>query len=75
MSHVPKDVVISIHALLAESDFVTCREIYDARGFLSTLSLRRATFVRDGFGHHILISIHALLAESDRCPADTGFPG
>ena len=34
--------------------------------FLSTLSLRRATFVVVAFGHvHGIISIHALLAESD----------
>ncbi len=61
---------ISIHALLAESDDVSL--IYNNRcqGFLSTLSLRRATkFVNlrvvDGS-----ISIHALLAESDRSKTD-----
>ena len=57
--------IISIHALLAESDSIL-------RGweglfplFLSTLSLRRATC--GGMGRHwqIEISIHALLAESD----------
>ena len=34
---------ISIHALLAESDFQTRGCILQSRGFLSTLSLRRAT--------------------------------
>ena len=34
--------------------------------FLSTLSLRRATFRVAVFEHAIVISIHALLAESDR---------
>ena len=34
-------------------------------GFLSTLSLRRATFRVAIFQHAIVISIHALLAESD----------
>ena len=36
-------VGISIHALLAESDIETSRVCTDADGFLSTLSLRRAT--------------------------------
>ena len=35
--------VISIHALLAESDTPRCRQHLRARRFLSTLSLRRAT--------------------------------
>ena len=34
---------ISIHALLAESDIHTARKGSDNKGFLSTLSLRRAT--------------------------------
>ena len=56
---------ISIHALLAESDL---RSIFTGETealFLSTLSLRRATFaiLRAGYGRYI--SIHALLAESD----------
>ena len=34
-------------------------------GFLSTLSLRRATLIVVLLCHHISISIHALLAESD----------
>ena len=33
--------------------------------FLSTLSLRRATWYRSGVFQHLQISIHALLAESD----------
>ena len=58
-------VLISIHALLAESDPVFDALSNEASTFLSTLSLRRATRrhqKQDGvFG----ISIHALLAESD----------
>ena len=61
----PPSLIISIHALLAESDLF--RQNYECFQwiFLSTLSLRRATMfvnlrVVDGS-----ISIHALLAESD----------
>ena len=56
---------ISIHALLAESDGSTAAVVVVVWVFLSTLSLRRATY---GFEHQTfshLISIHALLAESD----------
>ena len=64
---------ISIHALLAESDRVVLHIVGRAGKFLSTLSLRRATWwlrcwqlaARD-------ISIHALLAESDK---RLGIPG
>ena len=56
---------ISIHALLAESDFEF--EGTDAAGmlFLSTLSLRRATEQLSCQNPFSEISIHALLAESD----------
>ena len=58
--------IISIHALLAESDgdgFVYC----DTDSvFLSTLSLRRATTSNVVIRESTYISIHALLAESDR---------
>ena len=56
---------ISIHALLAESD--RNKKIQDARTclFLSTLSLRRATWPGLLARPFFLISIHALLAESD----------
>ena len=40
------EINISIHALLAESDTVTARIIDPTYGFLSTLSLRRATLAR-----------------------------
>ena len=82
-----RPTTISIHALLAESDSVSniinnvidnfyprspCGERHILRtvgvqisGFLSTLSLRRATRVVDGSKSSIEISIHALLAESD----------
>ena len=59
-------LTVSIHALLAESDVVEIgvRGLVN-RMFLSTLSLRRATwplFDANGNAH---VSIHALLAESD----------
>ena len=59
------EIVISIHALLAESD-----NLYNATNqtwllFLSTLSLRRATRVTMDRYMEFIISIHALLAESD----------
>ena len=57
--------VISIHALLAESDLLMLSMGAILISFLSTLSLRRATLrVVDGSKSSI-ISIHALLAESD----------
>ena len=62
-----RDIIqwISIHALLAESDDILSILIIGFSGFLSTLSLRRATkLVKADAGKH-LISIHALLAESD----------
>ena len=43
-------------------------------GFLSTLSLRRATARRASRQHPAGISIHALLAESDRAPSITPTP-
>ena len=58
------DTVISIHALLAESDFMFSVVFYLENIFLSTLSLRRATTCVGGMNNHV-ISIHALLAESD----------
>ena len=57
--------VISIHALLAESDYGEVARMVNATKFLSTLSLRRATHGHCAFGHAVNISIHALLAESD----------
>ena len=61
--------LISIHALLAESDVIAPMELAALAIFLSTLSLRRATARRVlGFVDPD-ISIHALLAESDyMCP-------
>ena len=56
---------ISIHALLAESDLCTFWVISAACLFLSTLSLRRATWLEGWNNHALRISIHALLAESD----------
>ena len=56
---------VSIHALLAESDAKPFEHYYNHHEFLSTLSLRRATFVRCRFWALSNVSIHALLAESD----------
>ena len=56
---------LSIHALLAESDPpLICHRLGDA-GFLSTLSLRRATSKIIILVWGLELSIHALLAESD----------
>ena len=56
---------ISIHALLAESDYgMRTASRYTTR-FLSTLSLRRATPTAARNNKNNMISIHALLAESD----------
>ena len=57
--------MISIHALLAESDLILVMERLMERLFLSTLSLRRATAGRKLVETDTSISIHALLAESD----------
>ena len=59
-------VMISIHALLAESDKGVPRKEFVEQLFLSTLSLRRATASCGGCAAVLPISIHALLAESDR---------
>ena len=56
---------ISIHALLAESDIILTALLIQLTRFLSTLSLRRATFCRTISSSAGRISIHALLAESD----------
>ena len=56
---------ISIHALLAESDAVRVKIFGMLCPFLSTLSLRRATYLVRGQHPSWGISIHALLAESD----------
>ena len=59
------DTSSSIHALLAESDVNGVGLIVHIGGFLSTLSLRRATDYEQYYIHAPGISIHALLAESD----------
>ena len=56
---------ISIHALLAESDQKPTLPMRFLLAFLSTLSLRRATFLCMLKHLPFDISIHALLAESD----------
>ena len=57
--------IISIHALLAESDISSKTAEMAKTSFLSTLSLRRATSAFSSEGDQLIISIHALLAESD----------
>ena len=57
--------MISIHALLAESDYSHYKILSTRSKFLSTLSLRRATAGPDCQRAGPGISIHALLAESD----------
>ena len=57
--------LISIHALLAESDYANSLVFCHCAQFLSTLSLRRATLRRPHGPPRRGISIHALLAESD----------
>ena len=56
---------ISIHALLAESDRTAYVTRLRGGEFLSTLSLRRATWTKPNLWDKLNISIHALLAESD----------
>ena len=58
--------MISIHALLAESDRAEIHASTQQEKFLSTLSLRRATTEIWPVIAEITISIHALLAESDQ---------
>ena len=58
-------LAISIHALLAESDDGGSVAVKVTGKFLSTLSLRRATIMRQCAELKLIISIHALLAESD----------
>ena len=57
--------LISIHALLAESDIDRGHIHSHFIVFLSTLSLRRATKAYQPDNTAVTISIHALLAESD----------
>ena len=64
---------ISIHALLAESDPPRVIREPTTTGFLSTLSLRRATVHYDNYNLHCVISIHALLAESDKTTQPAGW--
>ena len=58
-------MIISIHALLAESDEQSRQQGLHVPEFLSTLSLRRATAENTYKFITLDISIHALLAESD----------
>ena len=63
------ELLISIHALLAESDLDALAQSVVTFLFLSTLSLRRATAGDQSTAPAQVISIHALLAESDQRPA------
>ena len=69
-----EEQTISIHALLAESDINGIGLIIHIGGFLSTLSLRRATKPRRLKSRRCVISIHALLAESDCAASITPTP-
>ena len=66
--------VISIHALLAESDSMMPLMAAIPILFLSTLSLRRATLLSTQNIHNFVISIHALLAESDQFKSHFSLP-
>ena len=66
-----KSSIISIHALLAESDKLEKYGIKMQGLFLSTLSLRRATLELFLYYQDNTISIHALLAESDAASTST----
>ena len=66
-------LIISIHALLAESDPPKMLGRTVPTIFLSTLSLRRATHPIGVLITVIEISIHALLAESDRIELQLDF--
>ena len=66
--------LVSIHALLAESDSDIVFDDAAQKWFQSTPSLRRATCVPGDFSRCESVSIHALLAESDH-PGHVGiFP-
>ena len=69
------DRKISIHALLAESDWRMPLSYAACQSFLSTLSLRRATYRVPHYKATPAISIHALLAESDTGRAHRGGTG
>ena len=71
MVSTPSSTAISIHALLAESDVFHFVRAHNVIGFLSTLSLRRATVYQGHRREGVQISIHALLAESDKKPNAT----
>ena len=58
-------VLISLHALLTESDAKLTQKFEIRSKFLSTLSLRRATKRVQVKARRLQISIHALLTESD----------
>ena len=53
-------IIISIHALLAESDLVIAIQSVPVFSFLSTLSLRRATFVFSRMGVGLLAFLSTL---------------
>ena len=59
-----RDIWISIHALLAESDLANCTKIY-AFGISIHALLAESDYYRNPHHDRFQISIHALLAESD----------
>ena len=62
---VTANLVVSIHALLAECDFYSSLFYSSAMSFQSTHSLRSATGLFVGVMANLVVSIHALLAECD----------
>ena len=66
-------LLISIHALREESDFVGMANFAGQLQFQSTLSVRRATRIVGDAKTAGDISIHALREESDDDAACTGF--
>ena len=59
---------ISIHALLTESDVVTCALIWAARSISIHALLTESDYLHPVPNKHVVISIHALLTESDSQP-------
>ena len=71
----PNSYDISIHALLAESDFMFLGQLSMSSPFLSTLSLRRATKMRESTAHaaaQFLSTLSLRRATAGQC---AGVPG
>ena len=62
--------MISIHALLAESDFISCELIPFNASSIHALRAEIGRYPQDALDRFPPISIHALLAESDHSGLD-----